>query len=153
MRKLRPPPRPFIDPPMALHSLEYHAQQLTGCLPRLGEGGAPDDALEAAAYAIAAFNPRNVVESTYAEFAISFSQAAHASPDPTHAARLRKVAAENLRMLAERQSRPPRDPLPSPNTERVPNIGLGSTLDARAWGYTPWHELISDPKLRRRLTE
>ena len=153
MRKLRPPPRLFIDPPMALHSLAFQAQQLISCLPRSGDAGVPYDNVEAAAYAIAAFDPRNVLESSIAEFAIIYSHCAHTSPDQAHAALMRKEAAANLRSLANRQSLPPRNPPPSKDTDRVPDIGLGSTLDARAWGYTPWLELISDPTLRRRLAE
>lgn len=151
MRKLRPPPHPFIDPPIAPDSLEFHALQLKDCLapPRDGEAGRAD--LRAAAYAIAAFDPRTVLESMHAQRAIMSSQHARACPNQRLAAQLAREAIANLRELEAMQSRPPRNP-PSPEgNDASPDVGLGATLDARAWGYTPWQELIRDPTLRRRL--
>jgi hypothetical protein len=136
---------------MASQSLEFHAQQLTLCLPRTRKDGVPYDNVEAAAYAIAAFDPRTVLESAIAEQAIIYSQSAHTCPDPAHAARLRKQVAANLRRLDEMQSRARWDSPPSTRTDAAPDVVLGATLDARAWGFTPWRELISDPTLRRRL--
>jgi hypothetical protein len=138
---------------MASHFLERHAQQLTRCLPRSRKDGVPYDNLEAAAYAIAAFDPRSVLESAIAEQAIIYSQSAHTCLDQAHAARLRKQVAANLRRLDELQSRARWGSPPPTSTDAAPDIGLRSTLDARAWGYTPWRELIRDPTLRRRLGE
>lgn len=151
MRKLRPPPRPFVDPPIESHSLEFHALQLKDCLasPRDGEAGRAD--LKAAAYAIAAFDPRTILESMHAQRAIMSSQHARACPNQRLAAQLEREAIANLRILEEMQSRPQRTP-PSPQrNDASSDFGLGATLDARAWGYTPWLELIRDATLRRRL--
>lgn len=154
MRK-RPRPRPLIDPPVPREVVLSAAHRLVPALglpPGVRASAWREQALQAAAYAIAAFDPRDAVETMLVIdiLAIAYCVARTRQdgiPRPQHQQRI----AVMLRGLQRRQGRPPFYAAPSVPDAPESDIALTSRLDVRAWGYTPWQELIRDPGLRRRL--
>jgi DNA-binding CsgD family transcriptional regulator len=137
----------LIDPPIRRDLLLGVARNLVPALSV--PAGIPacvwrDQALLAACYALAAFDPRDVSELMLASQLLASAHClARARAGGETVASHRRHIEAMLRDMARRQARAP--------VFAPPADGEGPDLDVAAWGYTPWQELISDPILRQRI--